>query len=410
MGRPSGLGLCHACYQRSPHRVFSRVNGLIDSLDNPPHWLADFAEYIVPLHCASRACSLVSSLGRLLRNGEPAHPQSLLERSRRSGRSMGTLARALQDFFILRRLAMPTDQPARLAAGRRQRRVNSAPAQLRAAVGGFAEHLMRQRERALRAGTRPRSDSTVESRISIIRDLATFLHQHQNKTDWATVSIADVEAFLASGPPQRKSRLGAIRQFFSFARHKRLILVDPAKGLSAREPRGFRGKTVSLPMQRRLFRRWTGAEPHPHEALVGLLSLLHGTSSREIRGITIDDIEIRNHAVQLGQRPAPTALDPASWAAMQRCLLYRQGQDTGNPHVIVTRGTKARLTPASGAYLSHVLDPAGVAPRFLRNTRLLDLVSNLDPKMVAAAFGMEPEAALHYLIDAIDPTRMPEHV
>ena len=35
---------------------------------------------------------------------------------------------------------------------------------------------------------------------------------------------------------------------------------------------------------------------------------------------------------------------------------HRDGQHTANPHVIVTKGTKAGRAPASAAYRSHVLD------------------------------------------------------
>jgi hypothetical protein len=58
----------------------------------------------------------------------------------------------------------------------------------------------------------------------------------------------------------------------------------------------------------------------------------------------------------------------------------------------VTKGTKARRTPASRAYLSHVLDACGHAPRAVRSTRLIDLVDTLDPKFVAAALGLDPQA------------------
>jgi hypothetical protein len=135
--------------------------------------------------------------------------------------------------------------------------------------------------------------------------------------------------------------------------------------------------------------------------------LLHGVSSQEARLLLVDDIDAAARRIQLGQRPSPTVLDPASWKALQRCLDYRDTQQTNNPHVIVTRGAKARMVPASTAYLSHVLDAVGVAPTYLRSTRLLDLVGTMDPKIVAAAFGMDPQAALHYLADAVDPTRLP---
>ncbi|MGW6518228.1 hypothetical protein [Streptomyces sp. NPDC054962] len=35
----------------------------------------------------------------------------------------------------------------------------------------------------------------------------------------------------------------------------------------------------------------------------------------------------------------------------------------------------------------------------IRSTRLVDLVNTMDPKLVAAAFGMDPQATLIYLAD-----------
>lgn len=74
---------------------------------------------------------------------------------------------------------------------------------------------------------------------------------------------------------------------------------------------------------------------------------------------------------------------------------------------MVTRGTKAGRAPASTAYLSHLLDATGVPARTLRGTRLVDLVNTIDAKLVAAAFGMNPEGVLPYLADHVDPTRTP---
>jgi hypothetical protein len=60
------------------------------------------------------------------------------------------------------------------------------------------------------------------------------------------------------------------------------------------------------------------------------------------------------------------------------------------------------------AYVSHVLDDCGYPPRMIRSTRLVDLVNTMDPQLVAAAFGMDPQATLIYLADHIDPGRLPD--
>jgi hypothetical protein len=106
-------------------------------------------------------------------------------------------------------------------------------------------------------------------------------------------------------------------------------------------------------------------------------------------------------------RPAlGLTLDPASWQVLQRCLAHRDSQRTINPHVIVTTGTKAERAPASTAYISHVLDWCGVAPRMLRYTRLADPVNTMDPKLVAAAFGINPESVMIYLGHGVDDSRL----
>ncbi|HEV2374490.1 MAG TPA: hypothetical protein VGS19_20305 [Streptosporangiaceae bacterium] len=61
--------------------------------------------------------------------------------------------------------------------------------------------------------------------------------------------------------------------------------------------------------------------------------------------------------------------------------------------MIVTKGTKAGRATASVAYMNHVLDPSGVSPRMLRCAHLADLVNTMDLKLVAAAFGMNPEGS-----------------
>jgi site-specific recombinase XerD len=411
--RHAGLGLCSACWQRHPDRPFVQGGNLIARLAEPPPWLGEFVGHLAARHCVGRACAMLTGLGRLLEDQHPSQPQALLERARRPGHSMGTLARALEDFFTDRGLAIPTDQAERLAAGRRRRRIDATPASLRPAVEAFCAWMLRARQRARRAGTRPRTDATIEAALATTRDLAQFLATMRGKLDWALVDVSDLEAFLAPLPKGRKRRLTVLRQFFGFARAQRLLLVEPTGGLSAKAPGGFIGETVSLAQQRRLFRRWmTDPTVHPHEALLGMLALLHGASSREVRLLCLTDVDPAARTIRLGARPHPVPLDPASWTILQRCLAHRQALRTDNPHVLVTRATKARRTPASIAYLSHLLDPTGIPPRMLRCTRLADLVNTMDAKLVAAAFGMDPEGVMIYLAERVDRTRevaLPEY-
>lgn len=401
--RKQGDGMCLRCWTRSPERPLNQAENLIATLDDPPHWLADFAAFAAARHCIARACVMVSAVGRLLRDSQPAHPQALLERSRRPGRSPGALARTLEEFFVGEHVAFGLDQDARLALGRRQRRVDATPEPLRPAVALFADHLVRSRERARRAGTLPRSDTTIEASIGIVRDLARFLAAERSKSDWSVVEVGDIEVFLRLQPANRARRLGTSRQFFRWARKNKIVLVDPTHDLPAVRRRGFSGQTLTVAEQRRLFRRWTTeADVHPHEALVGILALLHASSSAELRHLRVDDIDRHRHTLRLGRRPHPVPLDPVTTTALERCLAQRDTLGTLNPHVIVTTITKTRTTPASVAYLAHVLDGAGVPPKTLRSTRLVDLVISLDPKIVAEALGMNAGGLVSYLADGVD--------
>ncbi|GGV70772.1 hypothetical protein GCM10010277_82060 [Streptomyces longisporoflavus] len=89
----------------------------------------------------------------------------------------------------------------------------------------------------------------------------------------------------------------------------------------------------------KLFRRWTtAADAHPHEALLGILALLHAASSREVRLLRVDNIDPTDRTVRLGKRPHPVPLDPASWSVLQRCLAHRENQHTDTPPTSWSRG------------------------------------------------------------------------
>ena len=402
--------VCNRCWQAHPDRPFTRAATLARDLAEIPDWFDGFVAHVALVHCPARAALLIGALGRLLTDGASTHPQELLERSRQPGRSMGSLARTLEMHFHGLGLALPTDQDQRLAGGRRDRRIQAVPEPLRPAVARYAQAMLTARARANRAGTRPRTDSTIEGSLGVLRDLARFL-AGIGRTDWSQVTTSDIESFLADRNPDNRRTMSATRLFFRWARVNKVILIDPTRPIPPQPRPGFRGAAVTLTRQRALFARWTtGPDVHPHESFVGLLALLHGGTNTEVRGLQVTDIDQTAAAVQLGARPYPTPLDPPTWAALQRCLEHRQATRTHNPHLLVTRATKMDRRPASPAYLCHVLDPAGIAPRQLRTTRIAELVNTMDPTLVAAAFGMNPEAVIPYLADHVDPGRLPDEL
>ncbi|MET8129224.1 hypothetical protein ABZV67_37280 [Streptomyces sp. NPDC005065] len=107
MRRHAGLGLCSACWQKNLDRPFIATENLAARLAEPVPWLGDFAGHLADRHCVGRACTMISTLGRLLDDEHPNHPQALLDRARRPGRSMGSLARALEGFFTQRDSPFP---------------------------------------------------------------------------------------------------------------------------------------------------------------------------------------------------------------------------------------------------------------------------------------------------------------
>lgn len=398
-------GYCRRCHDASPQRVRTRAANLTTQLEHPPLWLDPLAEYLIARYHPGRAYALFCALATVLTGVRTPRPQAILDRIAQPWQR-----RALQDFFASHRLALPADDDEQHAADRRQRRLDAVPEPLRPAAAAFAQNMLDGRRRARIAGTKPRSHHTVDARLDAVRDFANFLTRHRAKNDWALANRDDVEAFLATrntkAPP-----LTGLKQFFGFAARRKLILIDPTRDMNVAQPFGFRGPTLSLDQQRQLFHRWT-TQPnlHPHETFVGLAALLHGATTTEICTLTIDHIDTQRHSVRLGRRPQPTPLDPWTWTALANCMTHRESLRTTNPHLLITRMTRGTTAAPSTGYVKHTLDPVGLQPRILRSSRLLDLVTAIDPKLVAATYGMTREAVVAYLADRIDPVRVDELV
>jgi transposase len=241
----------------------------------------------------------------------------------RSGRSPGDTARLLEAFLVARGLVLASDERGRLAHGRRARRIERCPAPLRPAAERYLTWLLAGRERARRIGEHPLKDHTIEQRLAVVAQFAMHLDQ-QGVRDWATCSRSHIEAFLATGRDRGVPARGA-PGLLPLCPQGAICLADPTAGLAHRPARGFRGRTLTRSEQARLLRRWAHGDCHPHEALVGLLSLLHGASVSELRALTVTNVNTATRTVRLGRRPHRVPLDPLSFAALERCFAHRAG-------------------------------------------------------------------------------------
>src|SRR6266513_3297903 len=91
----------------------------------------------------------------------------------------------------------------------------------------------------------PVSDITVETRLRILRDLAVHLTSARPVTGWSQVTTTDLEAFLGHSPDtNRHQRTYVLRGFFSWAKRRKLILIDPAISLRLCSQPAFTGNVL----------------------------------------------------------------------------------------------------------------------------------------------------------------------
>jgi len=362
-----------------------------------PTWFAPLAEDLAERCAPQVAAEHMRKVERLVANGA-GDAASLIAALRVEGRSPGATTRLVDEFFTRTGGSSHLDEVVRRAHHRRERRLDSVPAALRPAVILFTDYLIGSRSRAALVGGHGLADSTIETRIADLSVLARQLTE-RGITDWAAVATVDIEAFVSTNTGQR---LASCRIFFAFARRRRLILINPTRTIIRKAPRGFAGRVLDIKHQRRLLRRWTRTDLDPRERVVGLLGLIHGASCAELRRLQVCDIDLATSTLHLAGRPHRLPLDPLSSDAIRAALTSRADIKTDNPHLLITKDSRAHQTACSPYFMTHVLDGAEVTPSVLRQTRLADLAHRTDPRLVAAAFGMTQDGALHYVTDAVD--------
>jgi hypothetical protein len=406
--RNVGHGLCNRCNQADTDRPFRYAASLARRMQPAPAWWSPLVEFAAARFHPGGTVAVLRETGRLLIADPTVTPRQLSQLSH--AQLSATTDRVLTAFFIDRGLVLLRDDPQQRAATRRASYLAGIPEPLSKAVAEFNRIQMSEQDRRRRTGRRTLSDITIESRLRILRDLAAHLLTQRQVTGWAEVTTTDLESFLARTPAARHQQTYLMRRFFAWAKARKLVLTNPTRGLTLGPQPAFTGIVLELAMQRKLFARWIRDTTPAHERLVGLLALLHAGSNAEIRSLTVADVDATGRTVTLAGRPFPTPLDPPTWTALQACLANREEMGTLNPHVIVTRVTSSRDTSAHTSYLARLLAAAGTTPAACRQTRLTELVNDLDPKLTAVALGMDGTGITRYAADNVDRDRLQRRV
>lgn len=402
--RNAGHDLCDGCKQADPDRPLRYAASLAARMQPAPPWWSTLATFATARRHPGGAVAVLRESGKALLADPTLTPRQLLSLIGVEGTP--NTERVLAAFFTSRRLTLAHDDTVRREHARHEHYLRPIAEPLSGAVVAFHHTQLEEQQRLRRTGRRTLSDITLTARLRVLRDLAAHLTAHRQITGWAEVTTADLETFLARDRSNRHQRTYVLRRFFAWARGRKLILIDPARRLALGAQPAFTGTVLEIVTQQRLFHRWTSPATPAHERLTGLLALLHAASNLQIRTLTIDHIDPGTQAVTLTGRPFPTPLDPSTWQALQACLRHRESMHTLNPHVLVTRVTNGRDTAADSSYLTRLLAAAATTPAICRQTRLTQLVTDLDPKLAASALGMNDGGLVRYLADNVTQDRL----
>jgi hypothetical protein len=400
----AGHGLCGRCVQADPDRPFRYAASMAARMAPAPQWWPALASFTAARRHPGGAIAVLRELARVLIAEPGLTPRHLLSRISIGGSA--ATARALEMFFTSHGMTLPRDETTQREDARNEHYLRPIDTALADAVVRFHQAQLQEQQRLRRVGRQVLSDITLTARLRVLRDLAVHLAARRQITGWAEVTTADLEAFLAHANNHRHQQTYVLRRFFTWARRHKLILINPTRRLTLGPQPAFTGTVLELATQRTLFHRWNSTTTFAHERLTGLLALLHAASNAQIRDLTVDDIDDTARTVALTGRPFPTPLDPATWDALQACRLHRKAMHTLNPHILVTRVTSGRHTAADSSYLTRTLAPAGTTPAICRQTRLTQLVTDLDPKLAAAALGMNNGGLVRYLADNVAQDRL----
>jgi site-specific recombinase XerC len=371
-----------------------------------PEWFEGFTVFVSARYGVHQSIEMFREIVAVIDDGNSPLARAVLERSRhRTTKRSGSAV--LEQFLVATGKLFVVDPQVERAPARRQARITATPLLWQPMMKDYLAAMLAHRERAAKRGTRQASNRCIEQRLTVLRNLALFCVERCG--GWFSVSASDIDGFVSVVPQTRTSQIDDLRAFYRWARKQRRVLFDPTGHLVVQ--RRFKHQPVVLDntAAKVLFQRWTAdVNVHPHEAFIGLITMLHGASLSELQPLTIGSVDTIRMSVQLGRRPGPTILDPYTWAATERVIrLHEDEVGAVNPYLLATKLMRAKPKPPSKSILGNRITGAelGIDARTLRSMHLARFVEQFDPMLVSAAHAITPKGALYYQNDGINPVR-----
>ncbi|MEX0172007.1 hypothetical protein [Streptomyces sp. LMG1-1-1.1] len=243
-------------------------------------------------------------------------------------------------------------------------------------------------------GPRRRSRSTATVRNQVDASIPFLLDCSKRYRTLRQVTRADLTEWLSHCAAPHNEAV-ALRNMFKTLRSQRLLLANPARGLSL----GARPASVPTPLSPEAIQTLAAAaEGDPALKLLVALIGIHALYPRQARELPLAAVDFTGGRLVHGNIDHP--LDAFTRQAAADCIQLRHSHwpHTRNPHLFLSSQTAHSRTPVTIGWMQPLLKDLPVTAQRLREDRILEeaAVTGADPQHLCAVFNITPDIGLRY--------------
>ncbi len=243
---------------------------------------------------------------------------------------------------------------------------------------------------------RQRARDTQTVRIQILA-VSPILHAwaaagHQSLTE---ITSDDVRAALPPNGSRRNMAENGLRSMFKALKARKVVFVNPTRGMKLTP---FHAN-IPLPLDTEAVRQALNS-PDPAVALAVALVAFHALTRKQVCELALTDVvdgrlNLTGRSIPLA---GPVRVRLAAWLDHRA----HTWPHTANPHLLVTRKSAPRLTPAGRQF---PWKKAGLRPQAIREDRILQEIhaTGGDIRRICDLFGLTVDGALRYATTTATP-------